>query len=221
MLSESISGTPGLDFRLGLVEMQLYPLEEAGWPLLVVPDIVGRTVERTRGVIKVQYVQEKPNLEIKVEGDDKNKITQEVFLKQAPDDLASCYEYWFSIWQQMDLVLSFGVKGIGLRIRVSGKLKTVMIAYPDWALSLIRQRDADKVNASSELYGIYLDKIRSVPGAAGLLSGGHRYIKHDGLTYESLMIILEAATEFIKSILDREKKENLEVDQTGLSEDTE
>ena len=29
---------------------------------LVVPDIVGRTVEKTRGVIKVQYVQERPKV---------------------------------------------------------------------------------------------------------------------------------------------------------------
>ena len=226
MLSESISGTPGLDFRLGLVEMQLYPLEEAGWPLLVVPDIVGRTVERTRGVIKVQYVQEKPNLEIEVEegekaGSAKGKTTQEVFLKNAPDDLAPCYEQWLSLWQKMDLIIYWGVKGFSLRVAISGKLKSVIEAYPDWAISLIRQHDADKVKASSELYKTYLDRISSVPGAAGLLSAGKMYIKHDDLTSEGLMTILEATTEFIKPILDREKKENSEVDATGLSEDTE
>ena len=213
MLGESIAGAPGLDFRLGLIELQLHPLREGNeWPLLVVPDIVGRTVEKTRGVIKVQYLQEKPVVNIEIEEEDKpgdmDRITREEFLKKTPDDLAPGYEYWFSIWQQMDMVFSLGVKGIGLRIRVSGNLRTVIIAYPDWALSLIRQRDADKVGASSELYGVYLDKIRNVPGAAGLLSGGHRYIKHDGLTYENLMIILEATTEFIQSILKREKQLN-------------
>jgi hypothetical protein len=39
-LSESISGAPGLNFRLGLVELKLYRTNKnQNWPLLVVPDM--------------------------------------------------------------------------------------------------------------------------------------------------------------------------------------
>jgi hypothetical protein len=38
-------------------------------------------------------------------------------------------------------------------------------------------------------------------GAGKLLSGGKEYIKHDDLTSENLMTILQATSEFINSIL--------------------
>ena len=205
MLSESISGAPGLDFRLGLIELQLYPLNEnQEWPLLVIPDIVGRTVERTRGVIKVQYVQERPKLDIEVEESEKPgqaKTTQDVFLKKAPDDLTTCYEQWLSIWQEMGLVVYWGITGFSLRVSVSGKLQTVLDAYPEWAVSLVREADADRLGVSKEIYRNYLDKIGTVPTAVGLLSAGKKYIKHEGLTSENLMTILQATTEFINSTL--------------------
>jgi uncharacterized protein YlzI (FlbEa/FlbD family) len=212
MLSESISGAPGLDFRLGLIEMQLYPLNEnQEWPLLIIPDIVGRTVERTRGVIKVQYVHERPKLDIEVEesekpGQTKGKTTQDVFLKKAPDDLATCYEQWLSNWQEMGLVIYWGVTGFSLRVSVSGKLQTVLDAYPEWAVSLVREGDADRFGVSKEIYREYLDKIGSVPSAVGLLSAGKKYIKHKDLTSENLMTILQATTEFINSILEKTRE---------------
>ena len=89
LLTEAISGTPGLDFRLGLVELQLYPLaHDTDWPLIVVPDVVGRTIEKTRGVIKIQYLKEKPSITVEISEKDeaeiisKGKTTPEVFLQK-------------------------------------------------------------------------------------------------------------------------------------------
>jgi len=206
MLTESISGVPGLDFRLGLIELQLYLLEEnKEWPLLIIPDIVGRTVEKTRGVIKVQYSQDRPKIEIEVQENEKpeqpkGKTTQEIFLKKAPDDLSSVYEQWFNIWQQKGLIVYWGVTGFSLRIYVSGKLQTIMDAFPDWAVSLVRDGDAKRMGASDSAYKSYLESISTVPNAISLITAQKKYIKHDSLTAENLMVVLKAATELAGSI---------------------
>jgi hypothetical protein len=70
LLTKAISSAPGLEFQFGLVEMRLYPLVPGNeWPLVVVPDVVGRTVEKLRGVVRVRYTQEKPELSVDIEDD--------------------------------------------------------------------------------------------------------------------------------------------------------
>ena len=46
-------------------ELALYPLEQgADWPMIVVPDVVGRTVEKTRGVVRVESAKAKPQVPV-------------------------------------------------------------------------------------------------------------------------------------------------------------
>ena len=120
LLTESIKGTPGLDFKFGLIEIQLYKYSESDdWPLLVIPDIVGRTVEKTRGVIKVQYLNEKPKIDIEIEDDEtgslKNKMDADIFLENLPIDLKSVYTKWLEIWHQNNLIITWGYDGFSLR----------------------------------------------------------------------------------------------------------
>jgi len=202
LLTEAIHGVPGLDFRLGLVELQLYPLEAGGdWPLLVIPDIVGRTVERTRGIIKVQYQQEKPKVAIEISEDTepKARITPDEFLQKTPDDLRPVYEQWIKSWETKKFYIYWGTVGFSLRVTVQGKLQTIMEAYPEWA-ALLRQADAEKCGASPELYQKYLGDIDSVPKAISLLSLGKKFITNDSITGEDLMILLKAATDFAEAV---------------------
>jgi len=208
LLTESISGVPGLDFRLGLVELQLYRLEKGkDWPLLVIPEIVGRTVEKVRGVIKVHYVREKPELDIEVVEEDsgrsKGKITKEAFLQEAPDDLAEVYRKWLEEWQEKDVMIYWGVEGFSLRVRVDGKLQTVFDAYPEWAVALIRDKDKERLRLSDSDYEKYKASIQSVATAADVLQAGKKYVKHEHLTAEDLMILLQAVDDLIDAILDK------------------
>jgi hypothetical protein len=205
LLTEAVHGVPGLDFRLGLVELQLYPLEAGSdWPLLIIPDIVGRTVEKTRGIIKIQYKQEKPKVAVEISEDlePKGRTTPEQFLQKAPDDLRPVYEQWIKRWESKKFYISWGTVGFSLRITVQGKPQTVLDAYPEWAVSLIREVDAEKCGASRELYQKYLGIIDSVPKAISLLSFGKKYITNDSITGEDLMEILKAATEFAEAVKD-------------------
>lgn len=208
LLTESISGAPGLDFRLGLVELQLYRLESSrDWPLLVVPEIVGRTVERIRGVIKVQYVQEKPELDIEIEEEDgeegpKGKTTKSIFLQKAPDDLADVYGKWLDEWQEKDVIIYWGVEGFSLRVEIEGQLQTIMDAYPEWAVSIVRKKEKDRLNLSDDLYQKYKEAVSSVDKASEIIASGKKYVKHEFLTGEDLMVLLQAVDRVLDHILD-------------------
>lgn len=206
LLTESISGAPGLDFRLGLVELQLFRLETVtDWPILVVPEIVGRTVERTRGVIKVQYVQERPNLEIEIEEDEstgpsKGKTTKQVFLQKAPEDLAEVYGKWLDEWQLRDVVIYWGVEGFSLRVNIEGKLQTVFAAYPEWGVGIVRKKEKNLLNISDEEYDKYKEAISIVDIAAEVLASGKLYVKYEFITAEDLRVLLQAVDKLLDSI---------------------
>jgi len=207
LLTESISGAPGLDFRLGLVELQLFRLEkDKNWPLLVVPEIVGRTVERTRGVIKVQYIQERPKLEIEIEKDDtskqtKGKTTKQVFLQKAPEDLADVYGKWLDEWQERDVVIYWGVEGFSLRVNVEGRLQTVIDAYPEWAVAIVRKKEKDLIKIPDEVYEEYKESIAVIDKASEILVTEKRYVKHEFLSGEDLMILLQSLDKLLDSIV--------------------
>jgi len=211
LLTEAISAAPGLDFRLGLIELQLYPIKEhADWPILAVPDIVGRTVEITRGVIKVQYLQERPKVTVSVEdsqlpAQSKGKTTQAVFLSKTPEDLAAVYQQWLNVWPAKGIVVYWGVTGFSLRVRVQGKLQTLLDAYPEWAVSLVRESDAARLDIPEDAYRYYLEAISILPEATNELAAGKKYVKHSALTADALSALLSATTELALTIGSRQQ----------------
>lgn len=203
LLTESIAGAPGLLFTLGLLELQLYRIVPGeDWPVVVVPDIVGRTVEVTRGVIEVQYVQERPKVIVEVADAEpprpnKGKTTQQVFLSKCPADLAPVYEQWLATWRDRGLVIYWGTDGFSVRFRAKEKLTTLLDAYPEWALSLIREADVARLGIGEQAYRQYLEAITVVPEAISILSTGKKYIRHDSLTADKLTALLSAATSLV------------------------
>ena len=208
LLADAIHGAPGLDFRLGLVELHLYPLKEGvDWPLLVIPDIVGRTVEKTRGVIKIQYVKERPKIAVEISKEEitaetKGRITPEVFLQKTPNDLRPIYEQWFKTWETKNFYIYWGTVGFSLRVKVQGKLQTIIDAYPEWAVSLIRESDAERCGASPQQYQKYVKDISNISKAVNLLGIGKKYISNDSMTAEDLMTILNATSKFAEEVKD-------------------
>jgi len=206
LLSEAIHGVPGLDFRLGLVELQICSVNpDSAWPLILVPDVVGRTAEKTRGVIKIQYVQERPSVQVEISGEEiepRGKTTPEIFLQKVPSDLRSVYEQWFKIWISKNIYIYWGTTGFSLRPTVRVKLQTVFEAYPEWALSLIREADAERCGATQEQYRRYIEDITPVPQAINILAGGKKFIQNDAITADDLTVILEATTVFAENIMD-------------------
>lgn len=207
LLTDWIASAPGLNFRLGLVELQLYPLKSGSdWPLLAVPDVVGRTVEKTRGVVKIKYEKEEPRAEVDYAEIDemavsKEKITQDEFLSKLQEDISPVYERWFDEWLSKGFIVCWGVAGFSLRVQLGAKRQTMLDAYPEWAASVVRRVDAERIGIPPELYQEYLEAIRSVPGASGVLASGKRYIKPQAITPDGLDIVLKATTKLAEKLV--------------------
>jgi len=93
------------------------------------------------------------------------------------------------------MVVYWGVAGFSLRLRVNGKLQTLLDAYPEWAVSLVREADAKRIGIPEDAYRKYIETIGALPEAISLLGSGKKYIKHDALTADTLMLLLSATTE--------------------------
>jgi hypothetical protein len=196
LLTDAIQGSPGMDFRMGLVELHLYPLQEnCDWPLVIVPDIVRRTVEKIRSVIKIQYVKEKPDVSVEINEEDistsKGKITAEIFIQKCPDSLSPIYEQFIKKCGTKHLHIYWGTTGFSVRPNIAGKLTTILEAYPEWALSLIRKQDPEKIGISDEYYREYMDSLSSMQVAVNVLASGKKYIKNEELSKDTLEVVLE------------------------------
>lgn len=206
LLTEAIHGAPGLSFSIGLIELQLHKIKEEGeWPLLVIPDIVGKTIEKIRGVVKIQYEKKKPEVEVKVSREEsKQKITQEIFLQKVPDDLRPVYEQWLETWNKEKYAYVYwGTGGFTYRIQIQGKPITIVEAYPEWSVSVIREIDAKNCNATEKQYQKYLNRINNISAAMNKLSLGQKFVYHNTITSEDLMIMFSAASEFAKEVKDK------------------
>jgi hypothetical protein len=109
LLTQAIQSAPGLEFTLGLVEMQIYQVGPGNdWPLIIVPEVLGRTVEQTRGVVRVQYVQEKPSITVTVGGDGGDD--EETFLALVPSDLVKPFREGVGEWRRLGGSIRFTEK---------------------------------------------------------------------------------------------------------------
>jgi hypothetical protein len=73
-LAGTIQSAPHLQFSLGFVELQCYKLnKDSNWPLIVYPNLILKTKEVTRAVVKVLYEKEKPEVAVFAPTEDKDK----------------------------------------------------------------------------------------------------------------------------------------------------
>lgn len=82
-----------------------------------------------------------------------------------------------------------------------GKLQTVIDAQPEWAVSLVRRTDKDRLDISEADYKKYTEALELVPKALEVLLAEGKYIKHESLTAEDLMTILQATDGLVDAIL--------------------
>jgi hypothetical protein len=62
-LADTIQSAPHLQFTLGFVELNCFKLErDSDWPLIVYPNLVLKTKQVTRAIVKVLYEQDKPEV---------------------------------------------------------------------------------------------------------------------------------------------------------------
>jgi hypothetical protein len=208
LLSDAISGVPGMEFTLGLIELRLYNFslqDEQAKHLLIIPHVVGKTVEEIRAIVKIQYEKEEPKILVEISKEpQKGKTTPDIFLQQVvSSDLRQVYELWFEKWQTKNFIVFWGTNGFSLRVKVKRKVQTIMDAYPELGISLIREIDVKRLGASNEQYASYLDGIQKVSRALNILESGKKYLTYENMTPDSLMTIIKYNTAFADEIMDK------------------
>jgi hypothetical protein len=72
-LADTIQSAPHLQFTLGFVELSCYKLDsDSEWPLIVYPNLVLKTKEVSRAIVKVLYEQDKPEVYVSTPSEDQD-----------------------------------------------------------------------------------------------------------------------------------------------------
>lgn len=207
LLTSAIQSAPGLRFTLGLTEMQLYQVAEGrDWPLLVVPEVIGRTVEQERAVVRVQYRQEKPSITVTVEegvdGDNERQFFE--LIAKNFKDLVEPLQEGAEEWRRLGGEIRFTDKTMFFEATVAGTSQKIVRCR--WnQINVIRRKTIDDWGADPGLYDIYLDELQSAPSVLTLCRTDDRmWISFDDLSASDMRALLRAATELVRRIMDAE-----------------
>lgn len=205
LLSETIQSAPGLNFSLSLIEMKLFKYNDV---IILIPDIVGKTLEVVRGVVKVQYEQEKPKVEItyletEINTKSQEKTNRETFISQCPEDIAPILENCLDEWQNnQSLIVNWGVIGLSVRKLVDYKYSTIIEIYPT-DVSMIIQTMAEKCRISNDIYEEYLEVLFSVGDLKSAYSTKKKFIKYNNHSTEDIELIMDAVRKLIIKTTDQ------------------
>ena len=113
--------------------MQLYEMTAGNdWPLIVVPEVVGRTVERTRGIVQVRYLQKKPQVSVEVDDDISDdpgptkKLDLDLFFRDIPKDLVQPYRDAIREWEKGGGTIYFSNKMLFFEMELAGQNQRVV-----------------------------------------------------------------------------------------------
>jgi hypothetical protein len=204
LLTDAIHSAPGLGFQLGLVEMRLYPLVPGkDWPLIVVPDVVGRTVEKLRGVVRIRYTQEKqPEVVVDLEdesGGPSVPLDLDRFLSEIPKDLVSPYQEAIEKWREIGEV-RFSAKTLYFRADVAGQPHKFVRSQTTRVWIEGRKRFASCCPDNPSLYDKFLDRLEKAPVVAEFARNDKEMITYDKLTADDVRVIVQASMSLVEDI---------------------
>ena len=202
LLSETIQGSPGLNFNLNLIEMKLYLHEKE---IIVIPDIIGKTKEVVRGIVKIQFEKKQPQVEVVYAEEvqsSKVKTDKKTFLSQYSADVAQILEIWIDKWEnKKGLMVYWGLSGLSVRREIKGKWETLVYIYP-YSISLITEEMAKKCQLfETDIYKEYLDTIFYSEKLGAFYSAKRRDIKYSTLNTDSITLLIESTGKLIDKIL--------------------
>ncbi|MCY2986947.1 MAG: hypothetical protein NTY19_03655 [Planctomycetota bacterium] len=210
LLSDAIQSGPGLGFQLGLVEMRMYPLANGkDWPLVVVPDVVGRTVEKVRGIVRIRYTQEKkPDVSVETDEEDRverpGKMDLDLFLSEIPKDLVSPYRAAIERWESSGGGLLFTNRMIHFTKSLNGESRRI-IRCELKQVQLVTRAAFDRWCNDPTVYETYLDQIDQSAVVANIARGDKQWIRYAKIGPSDLQVLLDAGMSLAETIAGREK----------------
>ncbi|NQT80767.1 MAG: hypothetical protein HQ555_10315 [Candidatus Aminicenantes bacterium] len=202
MLLDTIQSAPNLEFKIGLIELQMFKTsKENPWPLLIIPAIVGKTYEVTRAVVKILYEEKRPETEVDAfeEGAPKAKINKRTFEKSMQKDYADIFIPLLDQWIVDGFNISWGTTGFSVRFFWKGKSRSIIDLYSDY-LSLFTEDMVRKRGFPLEPYHEYRNEIDKIPTIRRLFTEGRRYAKLKDITLEEFSSYINVTDRMIRNI---------------------
>lgn len=198
LLTKAIQSGPGLGFTLALAEMQLYQVVPGkDWPLLVIPEVLGRTVEQTRGVVRVQYVQEKPPVTVTVEPTGGDGGT---FIESIPKDLVEPFQVGMEEWRKLGGSVLFTNRMMFFEMVLGGTTQRVVRCRQN-QINVIRRRVIEEWGADPALYDVYLEALQTAPRVLSVCHMDRMWIAYETLNASELRTLLRAAGMLMQRII--------------------
>jgi hypothetical protein len=199
LLSDTIQKAPGLNFNITLIEIKLFEFEKY---TIIIPDIVGKTIEETRAVVKIQYEKEKPRVDIKYFEPERNtsKTSKSTFISECPDVIAAKIGTLIDKWESNNnLLIYWGIRGFSIRKLTKDKYTTILDLFPD-CISMIIQSLAEQSEIPENMYSEYLASIFKIDGLKSAYTSKKRYIYYKKLNVTDLDLIFDAVDELLNKL---------------------
>ena len=199
-LSKTIQSAPHLQFRLELLELRLYEADSN--TVIVVPTLVGKTVEETRAVVKIQYEENRPYVEVtSIEPSEpgtspSTKTTYKEFISSMPDGFSDLFIPAYEEWTQEGYTIEPGTVGMTVRFIVNGKMKTIFEIYPH-VITIYSKALETKRDLPHEICERYRENIKDSKTLSELISKNRQSIQNKDITIEDFAIHMNAANGLI------------------------
>jgi hypothetical protein len=201
---DSIQSAPHLAFTIYMVEILTY---ENGNELVIIPNVVTKTNEVERSVIRLEINHDQKSISIdssapeKESKGNKPKITQDDFLNSLsiPEFQQDFVDFW-NKWERLGGDLNLGVTGFSAGFTVNGSRKPILYAYPD-DVYLISKKHSENYNINNDVYNMYKEYWKNHSSKLyDRLVSNKVGIKYDDITRGELLLFFEASYEMVKEL---------------------
>ena len=190
MITEAIQSAPHLEFSIALVELRFY---ESNSGYLVVPNIVGRTNEVTRAVVKIRYEQTKPEFDVTAFEEEaksvRGKTNRKEFLSQMPEGFADILLPILEGWERRGYTISWGTVGFTVRTLHNNRLKTLLELAPYYS-SIYSEKFEKSRKLPTEICKKFRNRVKRNLTFRPLLIEDRSYIYYKDLSLEDYSFLL-------------------------------
>jgi hypothetical protein len=167
----------------------------------------GRTVEKIRGVVQIQYKQERPTVECHVVEDggevDQGPFVETLFLDSLPKGFKATYQSAIEKWKGLGGTLKPATQTLFWEMELAGKARPIIRTTRE-KMYLVRRSDFEKWSSKPSLYEDYIKRLPSQ--ASHIVHAGQVVLSHSQATPEDVRVALEAGI-WLAEAVRREEQE--------------
>jgi len=174
LLTESIHSAPHLEFTIRLMELEFYSIGDTeDKQLLVVPQVVGKTHEQARAIVRIVYEEKKPEVAVIPIETDKSLLDPETFLKGVDSEGLLVFKAILKLSDLHAFPIHWGTKGFTLNVNVDGKHVALCYCY------------GLKAMGGQTVWTSFTDIINKVKGGEGIVNALRERLRQTGIFSET------------------------------------